>query len=204
MFKAIVVDIGGVILRTEDPTKRNKLEEKYGLLPGGAHELVFNSKPAKLSTIGAVSSEKIWQHVAQQLELAPQALEEFKNDFWLGDQIDHTLIQFLQKCRPQYKTALLSNAWLDARHIFAQNYGIQEGKTVDKILISSELGVAKPDPKIFHILSDTIDCRFDEMIFVDDFIENIQSAHALGITTIHYHSGIDLICEIKLRLSKTR
>jgi glucose-1-phosphatase len=202
MIKAIVLDIGGVILRTEDSTIRKKLEEKYRLPPGGAHDLVFNSNPAQRSTIGLVNSDAIWQHVAEQLSLTPQALEEFKRDFWFGDQLDTSIIQFLQECRPQYRTALLSNAWIGAREIFSENYGITEGKTVDKILISSELGVAKPDPEIFRILSITIACKFSEILFVDDFIENIRAAEALGITTIHFQSGINLICEIKLKLNE--
>lgn len=202
MIKAIVLDIGGVILRTQDTTIRKKLEEKYRLSPGGVHDLVFNSKPAQLSTLGLVNSDAIWQHVAEQLSLTPQTLQEFRYDFWLGDQLDNSIIQFLQECRPQYKTALLSNAWVGAREIFARNYGIKEGKTVDKILISSELGVAKPDPEIFRILAHTMGCKFSEMLFVDDFIENIQAAEALGITSIHYQSDINLICEIKLKLEQ--
>jgi epoxide hydrolase-like predicted phosphatase len=202
MIKAIVLDIGGVLLRTQDTTIRKKLEEKYHLPSGGVHDLVFNSKPAQLSTLGSANSDAIWQHVAEQLSLTPHTLEEFRHDFWLGDQVDKSIIQFLQECRPQYKTALLSNAWVGAREIFAKIYGIKEGKTVDKILISSELGVAKPDPEIFHILANTMGCTFSEILFVDDFIENIQAAEALGITSIHYQSGINLICEIKLKLEQ--
>lgn len=200
MIKAIVLDIGGVLLRTEDPTSRKILEKKYGLSPNGVHDLVFNSEPAHQSTIGLVNSDAVWQHVAERLSLSPQALEEFQNEFWLGDKLDTSIIQFLQECRPLYKTVLLSNAWLGAREIFAKHYGLREGKTVDKILISSELGVAKPDPQIFQILVDTIACGFSEILFVDDFIENIRAAKALGIETIHYQNGINLICEIKLKL----
>jgi len=202
MIKAIVLDIGGVLLRTEDQTSRKKLEKKFDLSPGSAHDLVFNSEPSHLSTIGLVGSEAIWQHVAKQLSLSVQALEKFKHEFWLGDHLDHALIRFLQECRSQYKTALLSNAWIGARETFSKKYGIQEGKTVEKILISSELGVKKPDSKIYKILSNTIECKFSEILFIDDFIENVQAAKALGMTTIHYHGGINLIHEIKLKLNE--
>jgi len=103
-----------------------------------------------------------------------------------------------------YTTALLSNAWLGHRQIFEEEYNFIEGQTVDTILLSGELGVAKPDPHIYAILADTIQCAYDEILFVDDFLENIEAANALGIHTIHYHPGMNLINEIKSRLDKKR
>ena len=61
--------------------------------------------------------------------------------------------------------------------------------------------MAKPDPAIYQILSDTINCEFKDILFVDDFIENITAAKLLGINTIHYQQGIDLIKEIKLKVN---
>jgi hypothetical protein len=47
MIEAIVLDIGGVILRTSDRSGRHALDKKYGLPPGGTEDLVFNSQPAQ-------------------------------------------------------------------------------------------------------------------------------------------------------------
>ncbi len=196
MIHAIVFDIGGVILRTEDLSGRQMLEEKYSLPPDELERLVFDSKSAHASTIGQKSEKAIWQNVANKLELSPGKLEEFKQAFWAGDRLDKELIQFLKDCRPELTTALLSNAWKGARTHLAEKYGITEGETVDQILISSELGVAKPDPKIYQILAETIECKFNEILFVDDFIENIIAARELGILAIHYRPGIDLIPKI--------
>lgn len=201
MTKAIVLDIGGVLLRTEDRTSRQKLEIKYRLPSGGADELVFNSSAAQASTIGQIGIQAIWQNVADQLGLSDKTLETFKRAFWAGDQVDEDLLQFLQTCRRKYTTALLSNAWVNARAIFAEEYGIREGQTADYILISSELGVAKPDNRIYEILAETLNLDFQEILFVDDFIENVEAAKSLGIQTIHYLPPMDLISEIKLRLN---
>ena len=202
MLKAIVLDIGGVVLRTEDRSARQALEKKYNLPPGGADVLVFKSPIAAESTIGKVKPEKIWQNVADKLSLSPEVLIAFQQSFWQGDQIDHELINFLQSLRSRYTTAFLTNAWKDARETLAQHYSLFEGKTVDYLLISSELGVAKPDPKIFDILSKTINVRYDQILFVDDFIENIEAAKALGIHTIHYQQGMNLIALIKNRVDQ--
>jgi len=201
-IKAIVFDIGGVLLRTECNSYRQKLEEKYDLRPGEVGSLVFGSKEAQASTIGLTDQESIWHAVAVKLSLSEEALADFTRLFWEGDKLDAELISFLQDCRPAFKTALLSNAWMGFRQTIAEAYGIIEGVTVDRILFSSELGVAKPDPRIYKILANTINCGYHEILFVDDFIENITAARVLGINTIHYQSGMDLINEIESFLNK--
>ena len=202
MIEAIVLDVGGVILRTEDRSGRQTLEIKYNLPPGGSEALVFNSEPAAQSTIGKVGQEQIWQNIANELDLSPEQLIEFKQTFWKGDQIDVALIRYLENQRGILTTALLSNAWVGMREILEEQYQIVEGKTVDHILISAELGVAKPDQRIYHILASTINCQFDNILFVDDFIENIEAANELGIQTIHYHPGMDLINHIKMKVDQ--
>ena len=201
-IKAIVFDIGGVLLRTECNSYRQKLEEKYNLPPGELESLVFGSEEAQASTIGLADQDSIWNAVAAKLLLSKKALADFIRLFWAGDLLDAELIAFLQDCRPAYITALLSNAWKGLRQTIADEYGIIEGVTVDRILFSSELGIAKPDPRIYKILANTINCGYHEILFVDDFIENVAAARVLGINTIHYQSGIDLLNEIESFLNK--
>lgn len=202
MIKAIVLDFGGVIVRTEDHHGRRELEEQYNLPAGSAHELVFHSPVADEATIGQEDPDAIWEFVGRELSLSHQELHQFKQAFWAGDNIDYELIQFIKSCRSKYKTAILSNAWKNLRRVLAEQYNIIEGQTVDHILISAELGVAKPDPEIYKILADTLDCTYQEILFVDDFIENIQAAKSLGIKTIHYQPGLNLINEIESKLEK--
>ena len=200
MIKSIVFDIGGVILRSEDESGRDALGEKYDLEPGWVERLVFNSDAAKTSTIGLVSADAIWHGVAEELNLSINSLQAFQDLFWQGDQIDYTLVEFLETCRPQFHTALLTNAWKDARIMLKERYAISEGQTVDHLLVSSEIGIAKPHPEIYELLAETLDCHFSEILFVDDFIENIEAAKEMGINTIHFKVGIDLINVIKSRV----
>jgi HAD superfamily hydrolase (TIGR01509 family) len=202
MIKAIVLDIGGVLVRTEDRTFRDKLEEQYDLQIGESDKLVFESKAAQASTIGKAERNEIWEHVANELSLSKEELGEFQTQFWAGDKLDQEIVRFLHDLSSFYITALLSNAWLGHRRTLDEEFDIIEGQTADVILLSSELGVSKPDPRIYAILADTTNCIYNEILFVDDFIENIEAAKALGIHTIHYQPGMNLINAIKSRLDK--
>jgi 2-haloacid dehalogenase len=54
----------------------------------------------------------------------------------------------------------------------------------DGIVISGELGVAKPDPRIFAHLLETYGLRPDATIFIDDLPANVAAAGAAGMHPI--------------------
>ena len=192
-IKAIVFDIGGVLIRTDDRTCREKLEKQYHLPPGGADQLVFNSKAAKRSTMGQATADAVWENVKQSLNLTPESLKAFQKAFWKGDRLDQSLLDALQGFRKTCFFALLTNAWTDMRAFLAEKFNLREGVSADRIFISSELGMAKPDPAIYRHLAREINLAPHEILFVDDFIENIESAAKLGIHTIHFQPGMDVI-----------
>jgi len=199
-IKSVVFDVGGVLVRTENQAGRRQLEMRYGLKEYDVDWLVFNTEEAAASTIGQLGTDAVWQHVQRHLELSDQELAEFIELFWQGDIFDQQLFNFLVSLRPNYITGILSNAWKGAREVLADKYGILEGESVDHVLVSCELGLAKPDSEIYHRLRDTLGVDFDEILFVDDFSKNITAAEALGINTIHYRTGMNLINQIKSKL----
>ena len=52
---------------------------------------------------------------------------------------------------------------------------------------SFELGLLKPDPRIYKEVCKKLNCRFDEVIFIDDKEKNVQSARNLGIHGIVFN-----------------
>ena len=65
------------------------------------------------------------------------------------------------------------------------------------IVISGEIGIAKPDPKIFAILAERNALRPSATLFIDDHAPNVAAAVALGFVTHRFQSaqalGADLI-----------
>ncbi|MGE5599583.1 MAG: HAD family hydrolase [Bacteroidota bacterium] len=62
----------------------------------------------------------------------------------------------------------------------------------ERIVLSGEVGLAKPDPGIFAVFLDRIGRRADECLFIDDSARNIAAAKGLGFRTIHYQSPAQL------------
>ena len=66
----------------------------------------------------------------------------------------------------------------------------------DTILVSGDVRLGKPDPRIFALLLRRIEKTAQECLFIDDSAANIAAARSLGFETIHYSSPIQLRKEL--------
>ena len=193
-IKAVIFDFGEVLVRTEDTSGRRKWEQCLGLPEGGLARVVFESEVTDRSMIGQATESDVWEQVAAKFGLNEKGRRELWRDFWSGDQVDTKLVQFLRDLRSGYKTAILSNAWPGSRQIFTEIFGL--GDAVDEMIISAEEGVAKPDIRFYRIALNRLDVQPEETVFVDDLIENVQAAQAIGIRSIHFKSTEQAIAEV--------
>jgi epoxide hydrolase-like predicted phosphatase len=198
-IKAIAWDMGGVILRTEDPNPREKWARRFGISLTALTDFVFGNDISRQASVGEKPTSAIWEYVANHFSLTPQDRELFEQDFWMGDRIDEELLEFIESLRKDHITALLSNAWGDARQTIGDRY--PHWNRFDVSIFSAEVKMAKPDPKIFHYLLNTLRIRPQEAIFVDDMPENVSAANALGINGVCFLDTRQTILEIKKLLS---
>ncbi len=193
-IRAVLFDFGGVLVRTEDPSPRQRWEARLGLSERGLEKLVFDCEPAVRATIGQAPVSAIWEHVAQTLRLDPAQLEACRRDFFAGDQLDVALLELLKSLRPRYTTAILSNAWDTAREAFTRLFGLDQA--VDAMIISAEEGLAKPDPRLYRLAAERLGVTPAQAVFVDDFSANVEGARAVGMHAIHYTPGLDVRAEL--------
>lgn len=65
-----------------------------------------------------------------------------------------------------------------------------------ELFISGELGLAKPDPRIFRLVLERLSLPASQCLFIDDSLKNIAAAQALGFRTIHFLSPQQLEIEL--------
>jgi putative hydrolase of the HAD superfamily len=188
MIKAIIFDIGGVLLRTEDHSYRRKWENQLGLQPGEAEAIVLNSSMGHKAQRGEISDEELWQWVGTRLDLGSR-LDAFRRDFWAGDVLDDDLVALIRSLRPRYQTAVISNATDALPETLARH---QIADAFDVIIGSAEVGIMKPDAIIYERALDALGRKPQETVFIDDFQRNVSAAHALGLNAIHYRPGLDV------------
>lgn len=194
MIHTVIFDLGGVLVRTEDRKPRQLLAERFGMTYEELDDLVYGSLTSKQAGEGTISAEQHKESVMKALGLSLDSFKSFGDEFWGGDRLDRNLVEFIQGLRGEYTTALLSNAWDDLRPLL-ENYWKIAG-IFDHIFISAELKMAKPDPRIFHHVIDELQQEPSEMVFVDDFIENVEAAREEGVNAIHFRSRDQALFEL--------
>jgi putative hydrolase of the HAD superfamily len=184
MIRGVIFDVGGVLLRTHDQGARRKWETRLGLRPGELAQLVFDSELGRQAQLGQVSLEEVWAWIGAHLGLSEEQLSSLKRDFWSGDRLDQELCDYIRGLRPRCRTGMLSNNWAPDGQDMAQNLGIAD--CFDVFVTSAEIGVMKPDPRIYQVALDRLRISPPEGIFVDDFAENVEAARRLGMRAVHF------------------
>jgi epoxide hydrolase-like predicted phosphatase len=189
-IEAVIWDLGGVLVRTIDRSRRVEWERKFELDTGELDRLVFEGEVGRAAALGKAEAADIWQALAERFQLSDHERRMLEQDFWASDRVDETLISITRNLRPTIKTGLLSNAWPDLRHALEDLWDIAD--VFDEIVISAEIGLAKPDPRIYHLILNRLDVKPQQAVFIDDFITNIEAAKALGLETIHFTSSAEV------------
>jgi len=186
MIRAVIFDVGGVLLRTEDFAPRRALEERLGLAPGEAERLIYNDAAGRQAQHGALSAQAHLQAVAARLGVSVADLAPF----WAGDRLDEELIALIRRLRPRYQTAIISNAMSDLHQLLTEKYPIADA--FDLITGSAYEGVMKPDPRIYLNTLARLGRQPAEAVFLDDAPANVDGARAVGMQAIHYVAGMDV------------
>lgn len=184
MIKALIFDVGGVLVRTVDRSRRAILEAELGLPKGQTDDTVFNSAMGQAAQRGEVTSRSLWNWVAADMGLDKQGLGHFRHEFWGGDRLNEELVALIRSLRPRYQTAIISNFMDELRESLTVEYPIIDA--FDLVVISAEEKVMKPDLLIFQRTIERLGRKPEECVFVDDFAHNVVGARAAGMHAIHY------------------
>lgn len=195
-LRAVFFDLGGVIVRTEFQAPRLSLAERLGMEYEDLVRLVFESETSRTASLGGIREDAHWEAVARKLK-RPKEVAVLRAEFFAGDVLDHHLVDFIRSLRPRCKTGLISNAWDGLRaYIVKQKFD----DAFDSLTISAEVGVMKPKAEIYLLALEQLKVSPHEALFVDDFIENVEGARAVGMSTIHFKDAEQAIQQVKQHL----
>lgn len=187
-YKNIIFDLGGVLLNI-DYSLVTKAFLALGLtdfdkLYSKAHQ----TKLFDLYEKGQISSEAFRNHVKTcfSAPIDDSAIDKAWNAMLLDLPPERLLL--LQQLKTKHRIFLLSNT-NDIHILYVNNYlketfGINDlSGYFEKVYLSYEVGMRKPDAEIFELVLSENNLDPDETLFIDDSIQHIEGAKKLGIHT---------------------
>ena len=194
MINAIIFDFGDIFINLDKPATISGLQ-KLGMKE-------WNNEFDQLNLsfeVGAISPEDFVGGFQKQL---PNASKEDILRAWNAVLADFPFyrLEFLQELSKKYRLFLLSNT--DSIHIntFEEKSGISFYKDFyacfEKVYFSFDIGMRKPDPKIYQFVLDQNNLVAENTLFVDDKTQNTDSATALGIKVWNLQVGKEDVVDL--------
>ena len=197
-IEAVIWDLGGVIVRTEDLAPRDALAKKLGLSRGEIESLVFEADDRFSAQLGEIDGDVHMQAVSHKLGLS---LGELRQQFFGGDRVDQELVSFIRALRPKRKTALLSNALSNLRSFLTREWKISDA--FDLIVVSAEEGMLKPDPAIYQLALNRLGLFPQAAVFIDDVAANVEAAIQIGMQGIVFKSRQQTLADLNSLLGSS-
>ncbi len=194
-IKAIFFDYGGVLTQMVDETPRLKLAERYGVSLSRIYNLLFDSEAAIQAALGEITTEHHWHAIYEILRVPPGERDEFFRQFWSADGLNRELVDNLPRLHERYKLGLISNANDDLRQVMTERWQISG--LFDGMIISAEVGLLKPDRRIYELAVNRLGVQTDEAVFIDDVLTNVEGARVAGLHAIQYLNNRQVLSELE-------
>ena len=186
MIKVLLFDIDGVTSKYKRLSYLNYLSK----LTGKSHEdLVKVGSPLiRRFDAGGLTLREFEKQAAKLLGIKEKEVRW--REFYAPDTaLNRPLVGMIKRLHKNYKTACLTN--MDrSRYIYTKKFLYEVA--FDRRFISSYLGMAKPDPRLYSRVLQRLNVNPSEVIFVDDNERNIISANKMGIKTIWFRNNAQL------------
>ncbi len=160
-------------------------------------KIVFGSPSAARASVGEITEEEHWQNVMKALKQPASEYEKVRDEFFGGDVVDRSIVEFLRSLKPTHHVGLISNAW-DGLRAYIQREKFDDA--FHHMTISAEVKVAKPSAKIYHIALEQAGVSPNEAVFVDDMPENIEACERLGMKGIRFTDADSALNQLKAML----
>ena len=198
-IKNLIFDLGGVIIDLDFQASYREFSDLSGL---PITEIIRRTKGMMFFEDyekGLISSDDFRIQVQQLLEFS--ATDQAIDNAWcamLGG-IPAAKLSLLRSLKQKFRTFALSNT--NEIHVRKFNEIVEKslGDTrllhdhFDHVYYSHQMKMRKPDPEIYQAVLGEQSLNAEETLFIDDNLENIQSAGSLKINTFHLRESDQLI-----------
>ena len=180
---AVVFDIGGVLEIIDDSLFPEPWCARHHI-PRPRLDAAF-ALPRD-PVVGEMTQSEVLDHLQRELGLTDAQVEDLDADLWrwyVGE-LDRPLYDWFERLRDRgLKTGIVSNSGPGAREHEA-SWGFDS--LVDVLVYSHEVGLKKPDPRIYELTAARLGVADDQIAFLDDWLPAVEAARAAGWHAVHH------------------
>lgn len=181
MIKALLLDFYGVIQTDNLLIWIDKLESKFPNLRAEADDI------CRRLDLDEITLEQYYQELA---DAADMSIEQAKHEMEAEVAINTPLLDLADELRSKgINVSILSNDGSSLRG-YIDDLGIAQH--FDQVFVSGELGMMKPDQRIYQHVAQVLKLYPKEILFIDDKQSNIDGALRAGMQSAVYSSVLQI------------
>jgi putative hydrolase of the HAD superfamily len=196
-LRAVIFDFGGVLWDMRWDVAR-ELDRVHGLPRSSVFETLYRCDAWAEIECG-VGDPAAWTAGAhRELERrAGRALPPLHEEWRKAQTPIAANVELVRRLRGDYRCSVLSNADLSLRQRLREELGVHD--LFDDIVVSAEIGMAKPKPEVFRLAADRLSLTPDACVFVDDWDANVEAARGVGMQAVLHRAdkGDDLAVQLR-------
>jgi epoxide hydrolase-like predicted phosphatase len=202
-IKNIIFDLGDVILNIDVPLASQSFAELTGKEKHEVMEIFKENDLFRKFETGHLD-EPGFRNLVRELLSSPDWTDDKIDTAWNSLLLDlpPARVALLQQLAKKYRLFLLSNT--SSIHITQVNKILEAATGIkklddlfEKVFLSYEMGLMKPDPQIYLDVMRQAGIVADETLFLDDNLDNIRGADSVGIQTIHVQKPVTILEYLK-------
>ncbi|AWH88978.1 glucose-1-phosphatase [Limnobaculum parvum] len=180
-----IFDLGNVIVDIDFKRVLGVWSNLSGVPLATLSERFTMGKPFELHERGEISDEEFASQLCEEMGVT-LSFEQFTAGWqaiFIGQRDD--VLEIMRRLRKEgNRVVILSNTNVLHCSYWPQQYP-QVIESADRIYLSQELGMRKPEVGIYHHVLQQEGVTAQRAIFFDDNYDNIIAAEALGINAVH-------------------
>ena len=198
-IKAIVFDLGGVVLDLDFSNFYNRIITQSPLNKPQTPIMLEFFRQSDIYHQGNMSDKEFYQLACDLLQIVMLNQSEFFNAFnSIISGFNPDVVEIIRQIRDNGRYKLLALSNVNASHWdYIQKKKWEFIDYFDELILSHEIHLIKPDPKVFNYTIQKVGCKPNQIVFIDDGLNNVRSARELGIIGIKYTNKDELIEELK-------
>jgi putative hydrolase of the HAD superfamily len=193
----VIFDFGYVLSLPPQPSDYQSLAE-LGEMDGKTFEEVYWGQRADYDR-GAIDGPTYWRRIAvtagkQLTRTQIDSLIAYDIAIWM--RANPVMMEWVRALkRGGVKIAVLSNMPIEISRYMRQH--APWFSDFDYVCFSAEVQLAKPEAAIFHACLKTVHSKPEECLFIDDRVENVEAAQALGMQALRFQSVQQLAADLQ-------
>lgn len=175
-MKAIIFDMYGVIVKQTGDDFVPYVQQTFPhLKPDEIYEPWFKAD------IGELTSLDVWAAIGFQGDL-----EKIEKEYLDTIKLNDGFLDFIQAVIKRYKLAIISNDSSRWSSYLRERFDLNQ--YFDVISISGDLGIQKPDERIFRLTVEKLGVNAEDCLYIDDREGNLEAAGKVGMKTVMLNS----------------